>query len=189
MTDWLLLAFVDLSPSEVSYLGWQAHEQGRNNGGDCSGLLSLPGLCISGIQLITQSVEEWMNKWMNKKMEACELAQNWMERRLCAQLSLSTEGWIDKNKFLYLTFKALIFNPIPNYPILFPPLSKFRFSARQFGLLAVLTKHHAHSWLSASVQEFPPTRMAYCNLASPARFLLSFKAKVSQTHTQTLSWY
>lgn len=30
-----------------------------------------------------------------------------MELRVCAHLSAPTEGWVDKHKFLYLTFKAL----------------------------------------------------------------------------------
>lgn len=70
MTDWLVLAFVDLDPSAVCYRGWCTNESGRRNGGDCLGLSSIPGLCISGIQLIPHSVEEWMKEWMNGSLWA-----------------------------------------------------------------------------------------------------------------------
>lgn len=119
------LAFVDLSLSVVSYLGCQAHEKGRKNWVDLVFWAFLVFAFLASNLLLSQWKSEWTNEWMNGSF----WAGSELGLRLCAQLSLSTEGWIDKHKFLYLTFKALIFNPIPTYPILFPPLYKFRFLA------------------------------------------------------------
>lgn len=101
-------------------------------------------------------------------------------------LSAPAEGWVNKHKCLYLTFKAFHILPIPTYPISFPILSKFRFSTHQFGLLAVLSKHRtipdSWPWLrNFLLLEWPIV------ICFPSQFFPVLRAQRQTYHSWTFS--